>query len=207
MNIKLEKAVLSMIKIQGKIPRDVIIACSGGVDSMAVVDFLSRNHNVRPLFVNHGTQTSNDAEKFLTDAFGEKLLKFRISEELPKNTSQEEHWRNERYKIFYSVQAPVVTCHHLDDCTETWIWSSLNGQSKIIPYRNQNVIRPFRLNRKYEFVDWCERKGIEWIEDKSNSDTKYMRNFIRHELMPKALVVNPGLYKVVAKVVKEASVA
>jgi tRNA(Ile)-lysidine synthase len=95
----------------------------------------------------------------------------------------------------------------LDDCTETWIWSSLNGFGKVIPYRNMNVIRPFRMNRKYEFVDWCERKSIEWIEDKSNSDTKYMRNFIRHELMPKALVVNPGLYKVVAKVVKEASVA
>jgi tRNA(Ile)-lysidine synthase len=197
-----------MIKIQGKIPREVIVACSGGVDSMAVVDFLSRNHTVRPLFVNHGTETSREAETFLDSVFGDALIKTYIStDELPKNTSQEEHWRNERYKIFHSMDVPVVTCHHLDDCTETWIWSSLNGCGKVIPYRNLNVIRPFRMNRKFEFVDWCNRKNIQWIEDKSNSDTKYMRNFIRHELMPKALVVNPGLYKVVAKIVKDTSVA
>lgn len=189
-----------MITVQGKIPRDVVVACSGGVDSMAIVDFMSKNHHVTPLFVNHLTETSRIAEEFLLDKFGDRLMKFTISDEdKPNNTSQEEFWRNERYRIFASVDTPVITCHHLDDCVETWIWSSLHGEGKIIPYRNGNVIRPFRLNKKEELVNWCNRRNIEWVEDKSNTDTKYMRNFIRHELLPKALVVNRGLHKVVKK--------
>jgi tRNA(Ile)-lysidine synthase len=46
---------------------------------------------------------------------------------------------------------------------------------------------------------WAELNGVPWIEDDSNLDTCYTRNYIRHELMPHALKVNPGLHKVVAK--------
>ena len=195
-----------MIQIQGKLDRNVYVACSGGVDSMAVVDFLRRNHNVTALFFDHGTQTSADALEFLKDYFDrtEVVLQIgHITREKNKNESQEEYWRNERYKYFHSMTDPVITCHHLDDCVETWIWSCLNGEGKIIPYQNLNVIRPFRLNRKSEFINWCRNKNVPWIEDSSNEDTKYMRNFIRSEIMPKALVVNPGLHKVIFKKVKE----
>lgn len=171
---------------------------------MAALNFLNNNHDVRPLFVHHGTETSHEAEEFLTKVFGKELIKTHIGKtEIPKNTSCEEHWRNERYQIFHSFDVPVVTCHHLDDCVETWLWSSLNGNPGIIPYRNRNVIRPFRLNRKEEFVRWCKAKKVEWVEDKTNVDTRYVRNYIRHELMPKALTVNPGLHKVIMKKVKE----
>jgi tRNA(Ile)-lysidine synthase len=75
----------------------------------------------------------------------------------------------------------------------------MHGEGKIIPYSNKNVIRPFRLNRKSEFTNWCRNKNVSWIEDSSNSDTKYMRNFIRQEIIPKAMIVNPGLHKVIRK--------
>lgn len=191
-----------MIKIQGRIPRKVVVATSGGVDSMAVVDFLKRNHTVAMQFVHHGTDTSEEAYRFLREYeldSGVPLYVDYIDTAVPNGDSQEEHWRNERYKVFHSLDVPVITCHHLDDCAETWIWSSLNGAGKMIPYRNQNVIRPFRMNRKSEFIDWCERKNVKWVEDKSNSDNKYVRNYIRNELMQHALVVNPGLHTVVRK--------
>jgi tRNA(Ile)-lysidine synthase len=79
----------------------------------------------------------------------------------------------------------------------------MHGKGKIIPYTNQNVIRPFRLNRKSEFENWCRRFNVPWIEDQSNQDTKYMRNFIRHEVMPKVMVINKGIHKVVAKKVEK----
>ena len=79
----------------------------------------------------------------------------------------------------------------------------MHGQGKIIPYRNGNVIRPFRLTEKSQFVDWCKRHDVDWIEDQSNTDTKYMRNYIRHEVMPKILKINPGINKVVAKKVRQ----
>jgi tRNA(Ile)-lysidine synthase len=199
-----------MIKIQGHIPRKINVACSGGIDSMAVVDFLMRNHDVNLMFFGHGTETSKDALEFLTNRYspsidnaGMKLLVGEIKSAKQKSESWEEYWRNQRYEWFHSFDQPIVTCHHLDDCVETWIFSSMHGEGKIIPYTNQNIIRPFRLNRKSEFENWCRRFNVPWIEDQSNQDTKYMRNFIRHEVMPKVMVINKGIHKVIAKKVEK----
>ena len=202
-----------MIQLQGKLPRNINIACSGGVDSMAAVDFLGRNHNVNLMFFDHGTETSADALEFLREYVNEKNNVFsetptatsmtlsigQICNKRKNRESEEEYWRNERYNFFFQESSPVITCHHLDDCLETWIWSSLHGEGKIIPYSKRNVIRPFRLNKKAELVNWCRRNSVPWIEDTSNEDTTYMRNFIRHEIMQKALIVNPGLHKVISK--------
>lgn len=202
-----------MIQIQGKLDREVYVACSGGVDSMAVVDFLTKNHKVNLMFFNHGTETSADAQEFLSDWISDKkndpfyytpsLTIGYISRQKEKSESWEEYWRIQRYEWFHSYDHNIITCHHLDDCVETWIFNSLNGEGRIIPYSNGNVIRPFRVNEKSEFLNWARRKNVPWIEDSSNSDTKYMRNFIRHEIVPKALIVNPGLHKVIRKKVLE----
>lgn len=192
--------------MQGKLPRKVYVACSGGVDSMAVVDFLARNHDVTALFFDHGTETSANAKTFLTKYLGKKRVRLvvgSIKNVRDKTLSKEEFWRIERYAFLNSFNdAPVITCHHLDDCVETWLWSCLNGEGKLIPFQNENIIRPFRLNRKQVFIDWCNNKHVKWIEDESNVDLRHIRNYIRHELIPKALVVNPGLHKVVMKKVK-----
>jgi tRNA(Ile)-lysidine synthase len=199
-----------MIQIQGKLEREVYVACSGGVDSMAVVDFLMKNHKVNLMFFDHGTETSRDARSFLEDRYypsinyaGMNLEIGNITRLKNKSESWEEYWRTQRYEWFHSFDVPVITCHHLDDCVETWIFTSLNGEGRIIPYANKNVIRPFRLNRKSEFTNWCRNKNVSWIEDTSNEDTGYMRNFIRHEIIPKAMIVNPGLHKVIRKKVAE----
>lgn len=188
-----------MIQIQGKLEREVWVACSGGVDSMAVVDFLSKNHKVNMMFFDHGTETSLEARNFLLDNYSSMMHIGEINRDKKSDESWEEYWRNMRYEWFHSVDVPIITCHHLDDCIETWIWSSLHGKGKIIPYSNKNVIRPFRLNRKTEFMNWARNKNVKWVEDESNSDTKHVRNFIRHDIVPKALVVNPGLPKVIRK--------
>ena len=207
-----------MINIQGKLDRKISVACSGGVDSMAVVDFLSRNHNIDLMFFDHGTETSADARQFLTEFVENRNRQFKrlprattmtltvgeIQRQKNKRESQEEYWRNQRYEFFHGFEdRQIITCHHLDDCVETWIFSSFHGEGKIIPYSNMNVIRPFRMNRKTEFVNWCRRNSVPWIEDESNEDVKYMRNFIRHELMPKVLVINPGIHRVVSRKVAE----
>lgn len=191
-----------MIQIQGKLEREVWVACSGGVDSMAIVDFLSNNHKVNLMFFDHGTETSLEAKYFLKDQYRLSDIDLCIGEinrDKSKEESWEEYWRNIRYEWFHSFNVPIIACHHLDDCVETWIWSSLNGEGKIIPYANRNVIRPFRLNRKSQFKNWARNKSVQWIEDESNNDTKYMRNFIRKELIDKCLVVNPGLHTVIKK--------
>lgn len=202
-----------MIKIQGKLDREVYVACSGGVDSMAVVDFLVRNHRVNLMFFDHGTETSKDALDFIHERYcssidlaGTKLFIGHISRPKERQESWEEYWRIQRYEWFHSYAHPIITCHHLDDCVENWIFTSLHGEGRIIPYRNKNVIRPFRANHKSEFIDWCRNKSVPWIEDVTNQDTKFMRNYIRHEIVPKAMMVNPGLHKVIAKKVSDDSI-
>ena len=127
----------------------------------------------------------------------------RAAEGKPKNDSWEEHWRKERYKYFHTIYADIITAHHLDDCVETWVWSSMHGTGKIIPYRNRNVIRPFRLTRKRDFQMWCDLKNIPYVEDDTNADLCYTRNYIRHEMMPHVLRVNPGIHKTILKKVKD----
>jgi len=198
-----------MIKIQGKLPRNVFLACSGGIDSMTALNFLSNNHQVTPCFFNHGTEHSRQASEFLQefcDRSELNLVQGHCNVNKPRDQSWEEFWRIQRYKFLNNIKGTVITVHHLDDCVETWLWSSLHGRGEIIPYQHKNVIRPFRLNTKSEFRDWAEKKQLTHIEDESNSDISYTRNYIRHELMPHALRVNPGLFKTVKKkVIKDFS--
>lgn len=194
----------NMIQMLGEVARHqgdfVYIACSGGVDSMATCSFLENMMvEYRPVFFHHGTNNSDKAEKFLRDKFMDSLLVGRIQSVKSKDQSMEEHWRIERYKYLKTMNAPVITAHHLDDSVETWVWSSMHGTPKLPEYFNGVVYRPFLLNRKAEFESWCKRKNVEWIEDESNKNTKFTRNYIRHEMMPLVLRVNPGIHKVVRK--------
>jgi len=184
----------------------VFLACSGGIDSMAALDFLRRNHEVHVLHFDHGTPHGAKASKFVERycmQYSIPCTTGELSGTIPANTSKEEWWREQRYLFLDKFKLPVITCHHLDDCVETWVWSSLNGTGKWIPYRRNQVVRPFRLTRKRDLELWARLNGIEWIEDDSNADTSYTRNYIRHEMMPHILKVNPGIHKVIAKKVKE----
>ena len=75
----------------------------------------------------------------------------------------------------------------------------MHGTGKWIPYRNDNVIRPFRLNKKREMQLWGNLKGVPYLEDDSNTNTCYNRNYIRHEMMPHVFRVNPGIHKTIKK--------
>ena len=196
-----------MIKLQGSLPKNIIVACSGGVDSMAALDFLRRRHCViAAYFEHHPDQVSKGAWKVVKDYCEQHHIAREtgsIAGKKTKRRSQEEFWRTERYKWLHFLgelyAMPVVTAHHLDDCVETWIWSSMHGEGKVIPYRYKSVVRPFRLNKKANMQMWAELNNVPWLDDPSNTDTRYVRNHIRHELMPHAQKVNPGLHKMVKK--------
>jgi tRNA(Ile)-lysidine synthetase-like protein len=195
-----------MIKLLGKLPLNPVIALSGGVDSMAVADFVSRSRSVQCAFFHHGTGVSDIAHKVVReycDRRGWQLFEGHIVNERPEDLSPEEHWRNERYAFLDNLQRDVITGHHLDDSVETYLWSTLHGTAKVIPYRRNRVIRPFSLAKKADLEAWAERHTVPWTEDYTNGDTKYMRNYVRHNIVPHALAVNPGLHKVVARKVEE----
>ena len=193
-----------MIRIIGKIPRKVTIACSGGIDSMVVAHFLQQSkRKINLAYFNHDTAHSRAAEDFVTE-YAEKnkldLFKGRVSGHRGKR-SLEEFWRDERYQFLESISSSfLITCHHLDDCVETWLMSSFHGQGKLIPYkRSDNIYRPFLMTSKKTIKDYATRKGVEWAEDPSNQKTNFMRNHVRKRVIPEVLIVNPGIRTTIRK--------
>ncbi|MAF25342.1 tRNA lysidine(34) synthetase TilS [bacterium] len=192
-----------MIKLACKIPNKVTLACSGGSDSMVALDFLIRGKKqVRVAYFNHGTIHGAESEQYLK-AFCRirnlELVTGQITEEKSSLESPEEYWRNQRLNWFHSLSTPVITAHHLDDVVEWWIFSSLNGHSRLIPLRNKNIFRPFLLTSKGEIKNWAQRKEVYFLKDPSNENLRFARNRIRHNLMPEILKINPGIHTVVKK--------
>lgn len=193
-----------MIKLLFPLPKQVTVAFSGGVDSVAAVDFLSKKHDVTCAFYHHGTENSERALRFVSQFCTDRNLPMFLgvlNRDKPKDMSYEEFWREERYQ-YLATLGPVITAHHLDDCVETYIWSALHGKPKVPNLIRGNIIRPFLTTPKSELIAWCERKGLAWCEDLSNEDERYTRNYIRKNLMPHAMHVNPGLYKTVKKIIE-----
>ena len=193
-----------MIRIIGKIPNTVTIACSGGIDSMVFTHFLRQGRrNITLAYFNHDTQHSHKAQKFVENYANQNNLNLFIGRVQGRKgkRSLEEFWRDERYAFLQRIGSNyTITCHHLDDCVETWLMSSFHGQSKLIPYqRNENIFRPFLMTSKESIKKYAKNKEVKWLEDPSNQKTNFMRNHVRHNVIPQVLVVNPGLRSTIRK--------
>jgi len=203
-----------MIKILGKLPeRNIGLALSGGVDSMTIANFLLKGRKkFTAFYFNHGTSHGERAAKFVRkwcDTNGIKLLTERISEEakadIDSHDGPQDFYRAYRYQFLkdHSNGFNIMLGHHLDDVLETWLFSSFHGTPKVIPYKAQGsrIIRPFMLTTREDILAYAIRHDVEWIEDESNSQFDYMRNRIRHKIVPQVEKVNPGIRKHVARMV------
>lgn len=184
-----------------------ILACSGGVDSLAITDFYRRGKKKFALaYFDHNTGNSVGALSVIrkyADQYNLQLHVGKLDSPKPPDLSLEEHWRNERYEWLTSFGVPVVTCHHLNDCAESWLMGTMHGSPRLIAYsfqyNNVSVHRPFLTNRKQDIIDWCLKHNVEWFEDISNNDVTHPRNRIRHNIMPEVLKINPGFLTVIKK--------
>ena len=199
-----------MINLLGKVPNKIAIAVSGGPDSMAMLSFLmNSNRNLVVAHFNHGTAHGEAAEIFITEFCLKNDISFvcgQIQRTRSPDESPEEYWRNERYDFFkrsLPKGLPVITCHHLDDVIENYIFTAFHGAPKLIPYKRDEFIRPLLLTRKSQLIDYCDNKGVNYVTDPSNSENVHMRSYIRWNIVPRALRVNPGLHKTVKKLILE----
>jgi len=196
----------------GKLPSSVYLACSGGADSMAILDFLIKGgRDVIVLHFNHGTNHGAEAETFVKEYCENNSIEIRVGQvSNPKASgeSPEEYWRNERYSFLSEfVDRKIIMVHHLGDQVENWLFTSIrNGNPTLIPYKRCSVdaviIRPFLITKKEVFESWCERKKVPYVVDPSNFSDKYARSYIRKELVPRAMKINPGIHKLIKKKVK-----
>ncbi len=184
-----------MIKL-AHIPKGTyVVGVSGGVDSVVLLDVLSRQSDIQLVVahVDHGMrEESTKDEHFvqqLANKYGFKYESVRL--ELGKKAS-EETAREARYKFFreclnkHKAQA-VVTAHHQDDVLETIIINLLRGTGwrGLSSLRSHaTTVRPLLHVPKTEIKLYAKSHGLPWHEDQSNNDTKYLRNYVRHNFMP-----------------------
>jgi len=193
-----------MIRLIGKIPKKVTVACSGGLDSMVVTDFLlNGRREVSLAYFNHDTSHGKEAESFLCNFAETHSLPLLVGRcyGTKGRRSFEEFWRDERYSFLEKINSNfIITCHHLDDNLETWVMSSCHGQPKMIPYRRgEKIFRPFLMTPGSTLKSYAEKNEIQWIEDPSNLSTCYARNHTRHKIIPEILKLNPGVRTMLRK--------
>ena len=169
---------------------------------MVFADFMLRfpKRRFEILHFNHGTEWCDGAEAFVRGFAESRGIPFHSGKisaaETPHGVSREEHWRNERYAFFSKFgDRPIITCHHLGDCVETWIMTALAGNPKLIPYSNAKygILRPFLAVPKSEIETWAARHSVKYVTDGSNFDISLNRNYVRHVMMEHVLRINPGI--------------
>ena len=112
--------------------------------------------------------------------------------------SLEDAARTARYRFLREVAQgqPIAVAHHQDDQVETLLLHWLRGggiQSMVgLQPRQQDIIRPLLEITHADTLDYCRQYGLEPVEDESNSDTRFLRNRIRHELLPMLEQMNPS---------------
>lgn len=196
-----------MIHLLEKIPNNVNVAVSGGVDSMALLKFcMNGKREINVVNVDHGTTYGAKAREFVESFCHKHGISFEVRGIVTQQDplcSKEEFWRNERIRFFQGYD-PILTAHHLDDAIEWWIYSSAHGEPKLIPSKRGNIIRPFLITPKSDLIQLCIDNDVPWMEDISNLDLSYRRNFVRHKIVPLFKELN-GIEKVMIKKLKKAT--
>ncbi|MDB4205082.1 tRNA lysidine(34) synthetase TilS [Polaribacter sp.] len=200
--------------------KKLLIAISGGIDSVVLTHLLSvLNFNISLAHCNFNLRnTASDldtvfvkelAEKLQIKCFTTSFQTAKIAKENKKSTQITA--RNLRYTWFQeTLQAHhfdfVLTAHHADDNLETFLinltrGSGLDGFTGI-PEVNGNIIRPLLKFSRNEIESFAKENGILWREDQSNASTKYVRNKIRHKILPVLKEINPSLLETFSKTIE-----
>jgi tRNA(Ile)-lysidine synthase len=195
------------------------VALSGGADSTALLLFIrSICPAVSAIHVNHnlrGAESLRDENfcKNLCERLGVPLKVVSVnvnaySEDTGK--SIEESARILRYKAIENISKnssgtalPVFTAHNADDNAETVIYnltrgSGLTGLCGIPPVRG-NIYRPFLAVKRSEILEYLEEQNQNYVNDSSNCDDSYTRNYIRKNIIPQLLKINPSVIESIYK--------
>jgi tRNA(Ile)-lysidine synthetase-like protein len=196
-----------MFRFLVKVPNEVGVAFSGGVDSLAVAHFLQKGRKKVTLYhFNHMDQYSNKIEmkcRELAEKLKMPIIVSYFDGTIKKGESVENVWRRARYRFLRSYNQKIITAHHISDAVETWVWSCMHGEGKLIPVESGNIIRPFLTTEKSTFENYCKKNDLNVVEDEMNNDLHVMRNYMRKNIMHHIYHINPGLKKVIKKKYEE----
>ena len=197
----------------------VVIAVSGGADSMCLAHVLnslkdSLKCSLHIAHFVHGLRPGEDEkETKLVEQFSLKLnlpciieTSYTLSQ---KSNSLEEKAREARYDFFLRLKKKlsadsVATAHSMNDQAETVIINSMRGCgitgiSAIPAIRDGWIIRPFLGINRSAIIAYIKLHGIPFAEDSSNNDLRFLRNSIRHKIIPVLEAYRPNIIELLAR--------
>ncbi len=195
-------------KLAGLTPNTpVLLAFSGGADSMALLDMIQTKSPDAPILLAHVNHGIRGEEALRDRVFCEKIAKERgldiaiLDVDVPtlakeRGQSLEEAAREVRYAFFANLMKEraiplLLTAHHADDHLETILFriargtglSGLCGIAPIRPFDGGHLVRPLLGFAKQEILNYCKEQGLDFVTDSTNADTTYARNRIRAEVL------------------------
>jgi len=186
-------------------PGTYVVAVSGGVDSVVLLHLLVQKgqraegrgqskYNFVVAHFDHGIREDSKRDRGLVQELAKKYnLPFVYDQGNLGPKASEATARDARYaflnKIKDSVGAEaIITAHHQDDVIETAIINLLRGTNRkgLTSLQSRSgLIRPFLGFSKNEIIAYAKAHKLKWREDSTNQDTKYLRNHVRHDILPK----------------------
>ncbi|MFO0356692.1 MAG: tRNA lysidine(34) synthetase TilS [Sphingobacteriaceae bacterium] len=188
----------------------ILIAVSGGVDSMVLCDLMFKLKY--PFSIAHcnfklrGNESEAD-EQFIKDYCTANNIQFfsrsfnTTAYSTENSVSIQMAARELRYSYFNELLQNnsfdiLLTAHHLNDSIETFFINLIRGTGinglKGIEEKRNNVIRPLLAFSKDEILKYAQENNIQYRNDSSNNEDKYQRNFLRHQIIPKFKELNPS---------------
>jgi len=175
-------------------PGKYVVAVSGGVDSMVLLDLLACQPDLDLVVAHfeHGIREDSDLDQQLV-AEAAKQYNFPYIYErgqLGAGTSEAQA-RTARYAFLRRVKehtkaAAIITAHHQDDVIETAIINVLRGTGRkglSALGSNEGIVRPLLQVRKRDLLAYAGQHNLMWHEDSTNNSDTYLRNYIRHHLI------------------------
>jgi tRNA(Ile)-lysidine synthase len=191
------------------------VGFSGGADSSALLHALYKSRNelqtpIHAVHFHHGLNPGADAWQHHCQIFcrerGISFTSRKLEIKRSNRTSIEEESRNHRYLAIGEMLRPgdiYLTAHHADDQAETLFLNLMRGSGveglagipELRTLAKGWVARPLLNTRRSELESYLTRQGIDWLEDPSNQDESFDRNFLRNFLFPQLEIRWPGVVR------------
>ncbi len=189
-------------------PGKYVVAVSGGIDSVTLLNMLSNDSRVVCIVAHfdHGIRqdSSLDAQfvQTLSETYG---YTFVLGKGDLGSSASEATAREKRYAFLRKVAEEhgaraIVTAHHQDDILETALINLLRGTKRkglTSLGSTEAIIRPLLHVSKHQIVTYARAHNLEWREDESNNDEKYLRNKIRTILKTQNSTQKQKLMKII----------
>ena len=196
------------------IDKNIVIALSGGIDSVVLLHFLNSHYpgNIRAIHINHNlSKHSKDWSLFCKELCHKQDIEFKsIDINIKTSSNVEENARKKRYnslKSELSKNEVLCTAHHQEDQSETFLLQLFRGSGvaglasmpKMKSFADSFLYRPFLNISKQLIVDYATKYNLDWVEDDSNNNLNFKRNLLRLEFIPKLELGFDGVIKNISR--------